>query len=108
MTGQRDKMDFRSKDSAMQPKKAEDTSKPVALYTERVVKAKKQQSILRKIRYLLPKVLLDKSSVCKHDHGCFENIIRKAFANFLIGFGIQMIIKNLLLIAKPAKLLKNL
>ena len=38
----------------------------------------------------------------------FENVIRHALKNFLVGFCIQMLLKNLLLVAKPAKLLKNL
>ena len=81
--------------------------KPKAMYKETTKKAQKQ-SILRKIGHLLPQCLLDKTGVCQHEHGCFENIVRKALKNFLVGFCIQMILKNLLLIAKPAKLLKNL
>lgn len=63
---------------------------------------------MRLINHLLPKCLLDKTHVCKHDHGCFENVIRHALKNFLVGFCIQVLLKNLLLIAKPAKLLRNL
>ncbi len=67
-----------------------------------------RQSILGMIRHLLPEALLNKSSVCQHQNGCFENTIRKCSKNFLIGFGIQLLFKNLLLIVKPAKLLRNL
>lgn len=54
--GRRNRMDFKSK--AATPSKADKTtaesSKPVALYTENTKKAKKQQSILHKVRHLLP------------------------------------------------------
>ena len=60
------------------------------------------------VRHLLPEALLTKTSVCKHSNGCFENTIRKCSKNFAIGFGMQLVFKNLLLLAKPAKMLKNL
>jgi len=36
----------------------------VPLYTEKTSKGKKQHSILRKIRHLLPQMLLKKTDVC--------------------------------------------
>lgn len=47
-----------------------------------------KKSILRKMEIFLNPALLSKTSVCKHDHGCFENVMRRALKNFLIGFGI--------------------
>mgnify|MGYP000857994519 CR=1 FL=1 len=67
-----------------------------------------KQSILHLISHLLPEALLNKTHVCKHDHGCFENVVRKALKNFLIGFMLQVLLKNLMLVPKPAKLLKSL
>ena len=66
---------------------------------------KELKSIFSKISHLLPKVLLAKTSVCNHGHGCVENVVRKALKNFFIGFSIQLILKNILFIAKPTKLL---
>jgi len=63
---------------------------------------------LRKIGHLLPQALLSKSEVCKHEHSCFENTIRKALKNFLVGFFIQFMLKNIMLLAKPAKMIRNL
>ena len=60
------------------------------------------------VKHLLPEALLMKSDVCQHEHGCFENTIRKCSKNFAIGFGMQLAFKNLVLLAKPAKILKNL
>ena len=60
------------------------------------------------VRHLLPEALLNKSHVCKHPNGCFENTIRKCSKNFAIGFGMQLAFKNLLLLAKPAKMLRNM
>ena len=101
--GQKRKVDFKS--AATKPQ-CNNTDKPVTFYKDE--KVKRVRSILRKISHLLPEVLLKKTCVCQHDHGCFENVVRKAFKNFLIGFGLQMLLKNILLIAKPAKLMKNL
>jgi len=67
-----------------------------------------KQSILRNIRHLLPEALLSKTGQCNHDHGCFENVVRDALKRFLIGFCIQMLLKNIGMIFKPAKLLRNL
>ena len=67
-----------------------------------------KRSILRKIRHLMPEALLSQTDQCKHDHGCFENVVRVAFKRFLIGFCLQMFIKNIAMIFKPAKLLRNL
>ena len=80
---------------------------PVALYKDKIIKAKKR-SILRHVSHLLPQTFLSKTEICKHEYGCFENVVRHAFKNFLIGFFLQMILKNIMLVAKPARLLKNL
>ena len=83
--------------------------KPMPLYQEFFKKkSKAKESILRKIKHLLPDRLLDKTPVCKHEHGCFENVVRDALKRFLIGFCIQMLLKNIGMIFKPAKLLRNL
>ena len=63
---------------------------------------------MRKIEIFLNPALLSKTSVCQHDHGCFENVMRRALKNFLIGFGIQLLLKNITMIAKPAKLMQRL
>jgi len=57
---------------------------------------------------MLPKWIMDKSAVCKHEQGCFENCIRKAFKTFVYGFGMMMVIKVLGLASSPKKLLKVL
>ena len=71
--------------------------------------AKKElASFFKRINHLLPEVLKAKTKACKHAHGCVENVVRKMFKNFVIGFMIQFLLKNLLFMAKPAKMLRNL
>lgn len=65
----------------------DDCKQPLGLYKE-TTKGKKKLSILRKINHLLPQALLSKTAVCQHDQGCFENVVRKALTNFLLGFAI--------------------
>ena len=72
------------------------------------IKFRKRRSILRKIEYLLPANLLNKTEVCKHAHGCFENVVRKALKNFLIGFFLQIMLRNLVHMGKPRQFLKML
>jgi hypothetical protein len=62
----------------------------------------KQRSILRRIEQYLHPSFLAKSSVCKHEQGCFENGIRKAFKTFIYGFGLMMIFKVLSMARKPS------
>ena len=57
---------------------------------------------------MLPRVLLNKTAVCEHKYGCFENVIRRALANFCMGYALQFIVKNIFMLAKPAKMLRNL
>ena len=66
------------------------------------------KSMLGKVSHLLPTALVKKTEICKHRHGCFENVVRKALKNFFIGFGLQLLLKNILFIAKPDKFLRNL
>ena len=63
---------------------------------------------MRKIRHLLPNELLSKSKLCKHEDGCFENFIADALKRFIFGFALQMTLKNISLIVRPTKLIKNL
>lgn len=81
--------------------------KPMPLYQEFFKKkSKAKESILRKIKHLLPDRLLDKTPVCKHEHGCFENVVRKALWTFSVGFVISALINDgLLLFASPRKFL---
>lgn len=72
------------------------------------MKKPKTKSIFRKIDVFINPTLLSKTVACKHDHGCFENVMRRALRNFLIGFSIQMLLKNIANIVKPAKLVKRL
>ena len=67
-----------------------------------------KKSILRKVDIFVDPRILSKSSVCKHDHGCFENVMRGALKTFVYGFGIQLLLQNLGMIAKPAKLMRRL
>ena len=57
-------------------------------------KSKTKESILRKIKHLLPEILLDKTTICKHEHGCFENVVRKALWTFIVGFVISVLLKD--------------
>lgn len=66
------------------------------------------KSKLRKVEHLLPKFLLDKTAVCKHQHGCFENVIKDALHNFLFGLGLTMLLRHIGLIASPQKLIRSL
>ena len=70
---------------------------------------KKKRSILRKISHLLPASFLDKTAVCKHDHGCFENVVRKALYTFTVGFLVQAVIRNAgLILINPVRFLRIL
>ena len=84
--------------------------KPMPLYQDFFKKkSKAKESILRKIKHLLPDRLLDKTPVCKHEHGCFENVVRKALWTFSVGFVISALINNgLLLLTSPRKFLMTL
>lgn len=75
---------------------------------EKPMKKVAKQSILRKIRHLMPEALLSKTGECNHHHGCFENVVRDALKRFLIGFCLSMLTKNITKIFKPAKLIRNL
>ena len=87
----------------------ENTAETAEATGESSVRQRKiKRSVLRKISHLLPEVLLKKSELCKHDHGCFENTTRSMLRYFLFGFTLQMALKNVLLIAKPAKIIKGL
>ena len=90
-------------DERQQNKTVDSNSKPVPLYQDMFKKKRiAKQSILRKISHLLPAKLLDKTAVCKHEHGCFENIVRKALWTFIVGYIISILLKNAgLLLASP-------
>ena len=92
------------------PEKTCSEEKPMPLYQDMFKKKRKaKQSILRKIRHLLHEKLLDKTSACKHEHGCFENIVRKALWTFIVGYIISILLKNAgLLLASPRQFLKAL
>lgn len=48
---------------------------------------KETKSELRVLEKILPEWLRNKTEVCKHEHGCFENVISEALTNFMFGFG---------------------
>ena len=52
--------------------------------------------------------MLNKTSLCKHKHGCYENVVvgfYKAFVNSLM---IKLLVSNISSIANIRKLIKNL
>ena len=67
-----------------------------------------KKSLLRKIQHLLPHALTNKTDVCKHQFGCFENVVRRSLKDLLIGYCIQLLMKNIGLFVKPGKLIKSL
>ena len=68
---------------------AENTAETAEATGESSVRQRKiKRSVLRKISHLLPEVLLKKSELCKHDHGCFENTTRSMLRYFLFGFAL--------------------
>ena len=64
-----------------------------------------KRSMLKKFEKYLHPAFFGKSPVCKHQFGCFENCIRKAFKTFIYGFGFLILIKTLSLLSKPSKLI---
>jgi hypothetical protein len=70
--------------------------------------AEHKASSLKFLKKVLPSWFFDKTEVCKHDHGCFENVISEALQNFIFGFGFQHLLKMLPALTNPGKLLKIL
>jgi hypothetical protein len=66
------------------------------------------RSIFKRIDFMLPQWVLERSHVCKHDQGCVENCIRKALRTFVYGFGLMMLLKVLSQASKPSNLVKSL
>ena len=65
--------------------------------------------MLRKVDIFLNPCLLSKSSVCKHEHGCFENVMRRALKTFVYGFSVQFLLQNIFgMIVKPVKQMRLL
>lgn len=80
------KNQIKSNEHQSKPDVIEETRQHEDSPTEK--KKPKTKSIFRKVDVFMSPALLSKTAACKHDHGCFENVIRRAFRNFLIGFGI--------------------
>ena len=75
---------------------------------EEEAKPKMVKSIFGRYEKMLPEWMRCKTNVCQHHHGCFENIVKDNLKNFLVGFAIQTLLKNISLIANPGKLIRNL
>jgi hypothetical protein len=60
------------------------------------------------LAHLIPKPLLSSTPVCKHAHGCFENVIEGATYQFMVGLAFQMAIKSIGGLLNPKKLIKIL
>ena len=84
------------------------TTEPTTSAAKSDDKPLKQRSIFGKYESKLPTPLASKTAVCKHHHGCFENIVKDALKNFLMGLALQTALKNIGSIGKPAKLMRNL
>lgn len=67
---------------------------------------KPKKSLIDKLK--LPVCLHSRTGMCKHQFGCIENTIRGMSKMFWITFAVKTVIGNLLLLIKPAKLIKSL
>ena len=82
--------------------------KPEPVKIEEVVSQPKERSQFKHFEKYLHPAFICKSAVCKHEHGCFENCLRKAFKTFIYGFGSLMLLKVLSLASNPARLMRAL
>ena len=72
------------------------------------LRLEQERSLFKGRTHLMPKFLLQKSDVCKHPLGCFENGIRRAGKTFGFSFALILGFKFLYLATKPSKMLKGL
>ena len=68
----------------------------------------KRHSILQEYEKYLPRALLARSPICKHELGCFENGLRRSLKTFMEGFGALLMLKLVGLASKPSTLIKQM
>ena len=52
--------------------------------------------------------MLTKTHLCKHNYGCYENVILGFYKIFIKTFAIKFVLNNIRLILNPKKLLANI
>ena len=52
--------------------------------------------------------MTSKTKICKHNFGCFENVLRGWYRSFMFAFAIKSLFAHLPKIIRPAKLLKSM
>jgi len=57
---------------------------------------------------LIPKWMLTKTKLCKHKHGCYENVIMNMYTTFVKSLALKLLVSNYMYIFKVSKLFKNL
>lgn len=64
-------------------------------------------SFLRRLG-IIPTWMLSKTSMCKHKHGCYHNVIVSFYNIFMKSLAFKVIIANITSIFNVKKLIKNL
>ena len=64
--------------------------------------------LLKACSRIIPRGLLSKTSLCKHDRSCIENTIAGFIRSFIYALGFKIFINNITLIVTPKRLIKNL
>lgn len=64
--------------------------------------------LLKACSKIIPKSLLTKTSLCKHDHSCIENTIAGFIKSFIYALGLKIFVNNITLIVTPKRLIQNL
>ena len=65
-----------------------------------------EKSIVDLLR--LPLGMHSRTAVCKHRFGCFENTLRGMYRMFWFTFAVKTLLRHILLLIKPTKLIKSL
>uniref|UniRef100_A0A7S3CN05 Uncharacterized protein n=1 Tax=Strombidium rassoulzadegani TaxID=1082188 RepID=A0A7S3CN05_9SPIT len=59
-------------------------------------------------RRLIPRWMLRRTEMCKHKHGCYQNVVLSFYKVFVNSLAVKLALGNLLLLGKPAKLVESL
>jgi hypothetical protein len=67
----------------------------------------KEKSILEKFKFL-PLFMFTRTELCKHKHGCYENMLRGWYKAFVYSYLLKLVLSRITRIIRPTKFLKAL
>lgn len=67
-----------------------------------------QSDDFRRIEKILPKFMLTRTDLCKHKHGCYENVVKGFYKAFVNSLMIKLVVSNISNIINFRKLFKSL